>query len=54
LVLSHDRYPFLKELGIQEVNPGACAGPDDWNSTQGRTLLDVVSPIDGSVITQVA
>jgi aldehyde dehydrogenase (NAD+) len=54
LALSHDRYPFLRELGIQEVNPGACAGPDDWNSTQGRTLLDVVTPIVGSVIARVA
>jgi aldehyde dehydrogenase (NAD+) len=54
LALSHDRYPFLRELGIKEVNPGACAGPDDWNSTQGRALLDVVTPIDGSVIARVA
>jgi len=54
LVLSHDRYPFLKELGIQEVNSGACAGPNDWNSTQGRALLDVVTPIEGSVIARVA
>jgi aldehyde dehydrogenase (NAD+) len=54
LTLSHDRYPFLRELGIQEVNPGACAGPDDWNSTPGRALLDVVTPIDGSVIARVA
>ena len=54
LILSHDRYPFLRELGIQEINPGACAGPDDWNATQGRSLLDVVTPIDGSVIARVA
>lgn len=54
LALSYEKYPFLKELGIQEINPGACAGPDDWNSTEGRELLDVVSPIDGSVIARVA
>jgi len=54
LVLSHDRYPFLKELGIQEVNPGACAGPEDWIDIRERTLLEVVTPIDGSVIAKVA
>jgi aldehyde dehydrogenase (NAD+) len=51
---NYESYPFLKELGIQEINSGACAGPDDWNTTLGRELLDVVSPIDGSVIARVA
>jgi len=54
LALSYDRYPFLKELGIQEVNPGACAGPDEWGPTEDRELMDVVTPIDGSVIARVA
>lgn len=54
LALSYHKYPVLKELGIQEVNSGACAGPDDWNSTKGRDLLDVVTPIDGSVVAKVA
>ena len=44
----------MKELGIQETNPGACAGPDDWSKTQGRDLLEVITPIDGSVIARVA
>jgi aldehyde dehydrogenase (NAD+) len=54
MTLSYGKYPFLKELGIHEINPGACAGPDDWNITQGRELLGVVSPIDGSTIARVA
>lgn len=54
LSLSYDRYPFLEELGIEEINSGACAGPDDWSSIAGRDLLDVVTPIDGSVIAKVA
>lgn len=54
LTMSYDKYPFLKDLGIQEINPGACAGPDEWNNTKGRSLLDVVTPIDGSVIAKVA
>jgi aldehyde dehydrogenase (NAD+) len=54
LVSSKDRFPFLKELGIQDVNPGACAGPDDWNSPDAHDLMSVVTPIDGSVIAKVA
>jgi len=52
--LSYKKYPFLKDLGIQEINPGACAGPDDWNDIGGRDLLDVITPIDGSVVSRVA
>ena len=54
LISSQERFPFLRELGIEETNPGACAGPDDWSSTQGRELLPVVTPIDGSVVARVA
>lgn len=54
LVLGYDKYPFLKELGLQEINPGACAGPEDWSSTDRRELLDVVTPINGSVVAKVA
>lgn len=48
------RHPFLEELGIEEVNSGACGGPDDWLDTRDHKLLDVVSPIDASVIAKVA
>ncbi|MDG6996401.1 MAG: aldehyde dehydrogenase family protein [Nitrososphaerota archaeon] len=51
---SLQKYPFLKELGIKEINSGACAGPDDWSDVEGRELMDVVSPIDGSTIAKVA
>lgn len=54
LALAYDEYPFLKELGIQEINPGACAGPADWSSIHSRELLNAVTPIDGSIIAQVA
>ncbi len=50
---SLQRYDFLKELGIGEVNSGACAGPEDWADVSGKELLEVISPIDGSVIAQV-
>lgn len=47
---------LLKELNIQEVNPGACAGPDNWihdpkgkkiasvNPTTGETIASIVLP----------
>jgi aldehyde dehydrogenase (NAD+) len=54
LVLNQDRYFFLKELGIQEINPGACAGPGDWVSIKEKENLDVITPIDGSIIARVA
>jgi len=28
LISNQEKYPFLRELGIQDVNPGTCAGPD--------------------------
>lgn len=52
--MSYEKHRFLKELGIEEINPGACAGPDDWNDLQARDILEVITPIDGSVIAKVA
>lgn len=54
LTLTQEKYPFLKQLGIREINSGACAGPDDWSSVEGRELIDVVTPVDGSVVARVA
>jgi len=54
LITSYEKYPFLKELGIQEINSGSCYGPDGWGPTADRDLLDVTTPITGQVIAQVA
>ena len=27
---------FLKELGIESINPGACSGPGQWSPVEGR------------------
>lgn len=51
---SYGKYPFLEGLGIQEINSGACAGPNDWNNTRGKETLDVITPIDGTVIARIA
>lgn len=52
--LTYQKHPFLKELGIQEMNPGACAGPNDWSDTKGRDILNVITPIDSSIIARIA
>jgi len=54
LLRTQGRYSFLKELGIQEINSGTCGGPNDWSSTNGREVLDIITPIDGSTIARVA
>src|ERR1700733_5305956 len=54
MVTEQKEYLFLKDLGIEEINSGVCAGPNDWISPTGREGIDVVSPIDGSIIAKVA
>jgi aldehyde dehydrogenase (NAD+) len=54
LLSNQEKFPFLRELGIADVNAGACSGPDDWCPVEGHELLNVVTPIDGSVIGKVA
>src|SRR5689334_14416386 len=54
-VVSQQRvYKFIRDLGIEEINSGASAGPGDWSTLEGREYLDVVSPIDESIIAKVA
>ena len=46
-------YPFLKQLGIKDVNPGATLGSTDgWLDTKGKELVSY-SPIDGKPIASV-
>lgn len=45
---------FLKELGIQEMNPGACWGQDGWIGGEGRDLLASVNPTTGEPIATVS
>ncbi|MCB2199963.1 aldehyde dehydrogenase family protein [bacterium] len=41
---------FLKELGIQDVNPGACYGPDGWITGDDREELVSLNPATGQPI----
>jgi aldehyde dehydrogenase (NAD+) len=52
--LSGERNSLLRELEIGEINSGSCAGPNEWGATQGRKLMDIVSPIDASAVAKVA
>ncbi len=45
---------FLKELGIESVNSGACSGPGQWAPVEGRELLASVNPATGEEIAKVA
>jgi aldehyde dehydrogenase (NAD+) len=41
---------FLKELGIEEFNPGACVGAGEWLATSGDDILKSRNPATGEVI----
>jgi aldehyde dehydrogenase (NAD+) len=45
---------FLKELGIESVNPGACSGAGQWSPVEGRDLLSSYNPATGVEIAKVA
>jgi aldehyde dehydrogenase (NAD+) len=45
---------FLKELGIESLNSGACAGPGKWAPVEGRDLLTSYNPNNGEEIAKVA
>jgi aldehyde dehydrogenase (NAD+) len=45
---------FLTELGIQQINSGACSGPDGWSGTRDREPLNSINPATGEVIATVA
>ncbi len=45
---------FLKELGIEKTNSGACSGPGAWTPAEGRELIASVNPATGKEIAKVA
>ncbi len=45
---------FLKELGIEKINPGACYGPGGWTGTEGRDTIASINPATGEEIARVA
>ncbi len=45
---------FLKELGIENMNPGACSGPGAWAPVDGRDVITSFNPATGEAIANVA
>jgi aldehyde dehydrogenase (NAD+) len=45
---------FLKELGIESINPGACSGSGQWSPVEGRDMLSSFNPATGEEIAKVA
>jgi aldehyde dehydrogenase (NAD+) len=45
---------ILKQLGLDNINPGCCLGPGEWSSMEGRQLLSSINPTTGEVIARVA
>jgi aldehyde dehydrogenase (NAD+) len=45
---------FLRQLGIEKVNSGACSGSGRWSPTEGRDLLASFNPATGQEIAKVA
>ena len=41
---------FLKELGINETNPGACFGLNDWSDTTDQGMIESFNPSNGELI----
>jgi aldehyde dehydrogenase (NAD+) len=44
---------FLKDLGIEDLNAGACWGPRDWSTTQDQGVIESISPTTQEVIASV-
>ena len=44
---------LLKKLNIQEVNPGACFGPDNWISDPKGKELVSYNPSSGAAIARI-
>ena len=49
-----EKFPFLKELGINEINSGSSTSFDKLGPIEGREILNVITPITGEVIAKVA
>ncbi|MCO7226016.1 aldehyde dehydrogenase family protein [Pleionea sp. CnH1-48] len=44
---------FLKELGIEPVNSGACWGVNEWSTTTDQGIIESINPANGELIAKV-
>ncbi|MFU8830516.1 MAG: aldehyde dehydrogenase family protein [Wenzhouxiangella sp.] len=45
---------ILDQLGLKDLNPGACFGPGKWSSTPDERVVESVNPSSGQVIARVS
>src|SRR4029453_5487436 len=45
--------PLLDKLGIEDVNPGACFGPDRWGRSSGADRVVAANPTTGGPVAAV-
>jgi len=45
---------ILDQLGLKDINPGACFGPGQWASITDNNLVDSINPTTGQVIARVS
>ena len=50
---NNNTHNFLRTLGIDAINPGACFGHDEWSETTDAGLIESVNPSTGEVIASV-
>ena len=41
---------FLKLLGVNETNPGACFGLNEWSATTDQGVIESFNPSNGELI----
>ncbi len=45
---------ILDQLGLKDLNPGACFGPGQWSSASDEHVVESVNPSSGQVIARVS
>ncbi len=45
---------ILDQLGLKDINPGACFGPGQWSEINDQALVESINPTTGQVIARVS
>ena len=49
-----NHHKILEQLGLKDLNPGACFGPGHWSTLREDARVDSINPSSGQVIAQVS
>ncbi|MCH8479042.1 MAG: aldehyde dehydrogenase family protein, partial [Wenzhouxiangella sp.] len=44
---------ILDQLGLKNINPGACFGPGQWSTIEEKNLIESINPTTGQSIARV-